>query len=409
MSKILIEYQCPQCGAPAVLKETDRLFACGFCRVKSYLLQNKFFRYVFPNAAPKNKNLVFFPYWRFKGMLFSCVESGIQHKVMDVSHPAAESGYFPTSVGLRSQALTLNFVAPEPVGYFLKPTLPLRDVMDIFKRRFAAALPKPIYHQSYIGDTLSLIYSPFYAEDKLVDAVLNKPVSPVLPEGFDATTLPGGRPRGGINFIPTLCPACGWDLKGRRDALVLNCENCNSMWRPDATGFKKLKFGFIPSKEKNIMYLPFWRIKAEVTGITLNSYGDMVRISNIPKVVQKKWDDLEFRFWAPAFKVSPRVFMHLGRNITLAQPKEKPVAELPDVPLHPVTLPIEEAVESLFITLAGLVKPQKDLLPLLDDITIKPRTYLLVYIPFIEQHHEFFQPEFHLTVNKNQLKFASNL
>jgi ribosomal protein L37AE/L43A len=409
MSDILIEHQCPQCGAPAILKETDRLFACEFCRVKSYLLQNKFFRYMLPNAAPKNKNLVFFPYWRFKGMLFSCVESGIKHRFIDVSHQAVESGYFPISVGLRSQALKLNFVLPESRGYFLKPTRPVNRVMDIFKHRFSTSLPKPIYHQSHIGETLSLIYSPFYAEDKLFDAILNQPVSPVLPDGFDATVLQGGRPEGRINFIPTLCPVCEWDLEGRRDALVLNCRNCNSVWRPAGNGFKKLKFGFMPAEKKNIMYLPFWRIKSEVTGITLNSYADLVRIANIPKAIQKKWEDKEFRFWAMAFKVRPQVFVRLARNITLAQPQEKLVRELPDDPLHPVTLPIEEAIESLTINLASFMKPQKDLLPILSDIKIKPKSYLLVYIPFIEQHHEFIQPELHLSINKNQLKLASNL
>jgi hypothetical protein len=44
--EFLIEYQCPQCGAPAILTETDRLFTCQFCRVKSYLLPGDYFRYV---------------------------------------------------------------------------------------------------------------------------------------------------------------------------------------------------------------------------------------------------------------------------------------------------------------------------------------------------------------------------
>jgi hypothetical protein len=298
---------------------------------------------------------------------------------------------------------------PESRGYFLKPTRPFNRVMDIVKRRFNTSLPKPIYHQSHIGETLSLIYSPFYAEDKLFDAILNQPVSPVLPDGFDATLLQGGRPDGRINFIPTLCPACGWDLEGHRNALVLNCRNCDSVWRPDADGFKKLKFGFMSTKEKNITYLPFWRIETDVTGITLDSYADLVRIANIPKVVQKKWEDVEFRFWAMAFKVRPQVFVNLARNITLAQPQQKLVSELPDDPLHPVTLPIEEAIESLTINLASFMKPQKDLFPILSDITIKPKSYLLVYIPFIEHHHEFIQPEFHLSINKNQLRLSSNL
>jgi ribosomal protein L37AE/L43A len=409
MSDILIEHQCPQCGAPAILKETDRLFDCEFCRVKSYLLQNDFFRYMLPNSAPKNKDIVFFPYWRFKGMIFSCVEDGIKHRFIDFSHQAVESSFFPISVGLRSQALKLNFVTQESKGYFLKPTQPFKNVMNIFNHRYSISLPNPIFHQSHIGETLSLIYSPFYANDKIFDAILNKPVSPVLPDDFDATLLQGGRPDGRINFIPTLCPDCGWDLEGRRDALVLNCENCNSVWRPTANGFKKLKFAILPANQENIIYLPFWRIKADVTGITLNSYADLVRIANIPKAIKKKWEDAVFHFWALAFKVRPQVFLRLAHNITLAQPREKLVRELPDTRLHPVTLPIEEAIESLTVNLAGFMKPQKDLFPILRDITIKPKSYLLVYIPFIEQHHEVIYPEFHLSINKNQLELASNL
>ncbi|MGD8892912.1 MAG: hypothetical protein PVF94_07775 [Desulfobacterales bacterium] len=409
MSDILIEHQCPQCGAPAILKETDRLFACEFCRVKSYLFQKNFFRYMLPNSAPKNKDLLFFPYWRFKGMVFSCVEDGIKHRFIDFSHQAVDSDYFPISVGLRSQALKLNFVTPESKGYFLRPTQTFKNVMSIFTHRFSTSLPNPVFHQSHIGETRSLIYSPYYANEKIFDAILNKPVSPDLPDDFDATLLQGGRPDGRINFIPTLCPDCGWDLEGRRDALVLNCKNCNSVWRPTANGFKKLRFAILPASQKNIIYLPFWRIKADVTGITLNSYADLVRIANIPKAIKKIWEDVEFRFWALAFKVRPQVFLRLARNITLAQPREKLVRELPDTRLHPVTLPIEEAVESLTINLAGFMKPQKDLLPMLRDITITPKSYLLVYIPFIEQHHEVIHPEFHLNINKNQLELASNL
>ena len=342
-------------------------------------------------------------------MLFSCVGNGIKHRFIDISHQAVKSSYFPVSVGLRSQALKLNFATPESRGYFLKPTQPFKNVMNIFKHRFSTSLPNPVFHQSHIGETLSLIYSPFYAEDKIYDAILNKPVTPVLPDDFDATLLQGGSPDGRINFIPTLCPDCGWDLQGRRDALVLNCKNCNSVWRPAVNGFKKLKFAFMQAKEENIIYLPFWRIKAEVTGITLNSYADLVRIANMPKAVQKEWEDVKFRFWAMAFKVRPRVFLRLARNVTLAQPQEKLVRELPDARLHSVTLPIEEAIESLTVNLAGFIKPQKDLFPILRDITIKPRSYLLVYIPFIEQHHELIHPEFHLTINKNQLELASNL
>jgi ribosomal protein L37AE/L43A len=409
MSELLIEHQCPQCGAPAVLKETDRLFSCEFCRVNSYLLQDGFFRYMLPNAAPKTKNLVFFPYWRVKGMLFSCVDSGIEHKFIDVSHQAVESQYFPNSLGLRSQALKLNFVTPEISGYFLKPTFSFKKVMDIFQDRFKKSLSGPVFQQSHVGDTVSLIYSPFYKEEKIYDAVLNKVVKTTTPDDFETASLPGGRPNWRTQFIPTLCPSCGWDLEGRRDALVMNCKNCNSVWRPTKKGFKQLNFSIMETEEENVIYLPFWRIKADVSGITLNSYADLVRVANLPKAIQRNWEDKEFRFWSPAFKVRPRVFIRLGRSITLSQPMEKMHRELSDVRIYPVTLPIKDAIESLSINLASFMKPQEDLFPLLKDISIKPESYILVYIPFVEQQHEFVQPTLYLTLNKNQLSLASNL
>ena len=328
---------------------------------------------------------------------------------MDISHQAVESHYFPISVGLRSQALKLNFVTPETRGLFLKPTLSLKKVMQIFEHRFTMSQPKPVFQKAHIGETISLIYSPFYMEDKIYDAVLNEPVTSELPDDLDTTLFSGVRPDWRTHFIPTLCPGCGWDLYGQRDALVLNCKNCNSAWRPAGNGFKKLKFACIPEKEDNILYMPFWRIKADISGITLDSYADLVKIANLPKAVQKNWNDIKFCFWTLAFKLRPLNFIRLASNITLLQPQEKLVEELPDARLYPVTLPIEEALECLSINLASLMKPQKDLFPKLKDITITPKSFLLVYIPFIEKHHDFIQPKLNLTINKKRLALASNL
>ena len=175
-------------------------------------------------------------------MLFSCLESGIKHRFIDVSHQAVESPYFPISVGLRSQALRLSFVTPETPGYFLSRPCLLKKWWRFFSTDSADLWPDPVFHQSHIGETISIIYSPFYANDKIYDAVLNRPVGSIPPDDFDTTSLPGGRPDWRIQFTPTLCPACGWDLDGQRDALVLTCKNCNSAWRPTKNGFNKLNF-----------------------------------------------------------------------------------------------------------------------------------------------------------------------
>ncbi len=95
--------------------------------------------------------------------------------------------------------------------------------------------------------------------------------------------------------------------------------------------------------------------------------------------------------------------------MTLSQPQEKLIYKLPDSELYPVTLPFSEAVETLKINLAGFMKPRKKLLPKLSDIKIRPRSFLLVYVPFIEKHHELIGLSSNFAITKNQLKMAENL
>ena len=406
---LLIEHQCPQCGAPAILEETDRLFACQFCRVNSYLMTDDFFRYLLPHSPNENKNIVYFPYWRFKGMLFFCGPSGILNRFVDVSHQAIDATNFPTSVGVRSQAMKLRFATADTDGRFLKPQQSFDKFLNTFQERFGKSLPKPILHQSNIGETLSLIYSPFYLTDRLYDAILCKPVSTKLPDDFNIDDFSEDHPHGHIQFVSTLCPNCGWNLEGERDAWVLGCKNCNSTWYPVGKKLKQLKFAHIPGKKDETIYLPFWRIKADITGINLESYADLIAVANLPRVAQSGWKDIPFRFWSPAFKVRPKVFLHLASQTTLSQPGEKLFSELPAARIYPTTLPIKEAVESLKITLADFMKPRRTLVERLRDIRIDPKSVTLVFMPFKEGHHEFIQPDFHLTINKNVLALSKNL
>lgn len=328
---------------------------------------------------------------------------------MDLSHQAVSSRLFPVSVGLRSQALKLRFVSPDMEGRFLTPTIPREQVMEIFDRRHTTGLPKPILHQSHIGESLSLIYSPFYAEKKVFDGILNEPVSQSIPDDFDADNLPGGPPTGEIRFVPTLCPNCGWDLHGDRDSIVLACKNCTSMWQGGGKGLKQIRFAHIPSATSSVVYLPFWRIKAHVDGIQLDSYADLVTVANLPRVVQPGWDTIGFRFWVPGFKVSPQTFLRLTTALTLSQPREKLDTSLPRGRVHPVNLPIGEAIESMKMTLAGFLKPKKRLVSMLSKIQVRALSYVLVYIPFTEKHHDLVQPTYRIAVNKNQLRLSGNL
>ncbi len=406
----LIDHQCPQCGAPAALSETDRLFQCAFCKVNSYLVERSYFRYLLPHNAPDGQELIYFPYWRFKGMVFSCLPTGIQNRFLDVSQQAVQSTHFPVSVGLRSQAMKLRFVSPETKGWFIKPHLPFRQVMEAFLTRYNSKIPGPILHQSHIGESLSLIYAPFYVGKRIMDAVLNQPVSAELDESFEVSRFSGGPADWRIRFIPTLCPNCGWDMQGRRDALVLHCKNCESMWQASKQGMSRVNVAHLPNHEnENTIYLPFWRIKAEVTGIDLSSYADLVKAANLPKAIQPGWDRIPCHFWGPAFKIRPKSFLRLTRQITLSQPRNDLIAHVPKGNMHPVNLPVSESVETLKLNLAGLLRPKKIVEERITDIRVKPSRYLLAYLPFEIHHHDLVQPTFNIAVNQNQLGLAGNL
>lgn len=404
-----IEHQCPQCGAPAIMEETDRLFDCEFCRVKSYLVAKDEFRYVLSGNPPRSENLIYFPYWRFKGMRFACDGNGVQYKFIDVSHPALASPLFPVSLGLRSQALKLKFLAPETAGRFLQPTQPFAQALQNFENRLDKTLAKSVLHHAHIGETISMIYAPFYIKNRIYDAVLNQPAATALPEDFDIDQLPAERPNWRVHFISTLCPDCGWDLEGKRDSLVLLCKNCVSAWYPVGRKLKKIRFGKYPASDSASIYLPFWRIRPEISGIHLNNYVDLIKAANIPKVIQPGWEDVGFRFWVPAFKIRPKMFLQLSKNMTLAQLHDELNGELPEHRHHPVTLPIAEAIESLKINIASFIKPKNRLLEIFHEIGITIKGFVLVYVPFVEKHHEFIQPDLQLAVNKNIVALSENL
>jgi hypothetical protein len=365
---------------------------------------------VLPHPADEDKEIVYFPYWRFKGMLFFCGPTEIKDRFVDISQQAIDSQYFPFSAGLRSQAMKLRFVTPDTDGRFLKPRVKYQELFGCFEQRYGKSLPKPIIHQAHIGETLSLIYSPFYVKkDKLYDAVLDKPVSGTLPETFNLDELSDTDPRGHIRFASTLCPNCGWDLEGERDALVLRCKNCNSTWYPVGKKLKQMKFAHVASQGADTTYLPFWRIRAEFSGLDLNSYADLVKIANLPRAVQSHWHDIAFRFWIPAFKVRPRIFQRLAGQFTVLQPQDELVPRLPDGKIHPCNLPVEEAIECLKLTLAGFMKPRKTMTEKLPEIQVNAKSFALIYFPFNEEHHEYIQPDYQIAINKNVMTLSNNL
>ena len=155
--------------------------------------------------------------------------------------------------------------------------------------------------------------------------------------------------------------------------------------------------------------MPFWRIKANVSGIRLQSYADLIKVANLPKVVQKGWDKVRFHFWCPAFKVRPQNFLQIAGSMTVSQTLKTLTPKMPEGTRYPANLPIKEAVESLKLNLANFMRPRDRMTELITSIDIKPESYLLTYIPFREDRHELIQPEINLAINRNMLGLAKNL
>lgn len=182
------------------------------------------------------------------------------------------------------------------------------------------------------------------------------------------------------------------------------------MWQATQQGLSRVNVAHMSTTTANeVLYLPFWRIRARASGILLDSYADLIKTANLPKIPQPGWEKIPFYFWGPAFKVRPQSFLRLTHQTTLSQPREHLVPEVPKGPMHPVNLPVTESVESLKLNIAGFIRPQKRVEADLPAIQVKALRYLLVYLPFEVHHHDLVQPDFHIAINRNQLALAGNL
>jgi hypothetical protein len=407
-----IEHQCPQCGAPITLGEETLFFVCDFCRVRSCISQKGFSRYYFPLSphAPAGSDLVYLPYWRFKGVRYACHFSGVTPRFIDNSALAMEDApQIPYSLGLRSQALPLKLVSNETPGKFLRPRK-FNTISHLEKRgQSEKNLQTPVFQED-IGESVSLIYAPFYIQNRrLFDGILNKETSVNLPGDMDINALTLCHPEKETLFISGICPDCGQDLEGQFNSLVLICHNCQTLWQARGNKLGKIKYGCAtPGKSDDVM-VPFWKIQATIPPLPLDSYADLARMGNLPKAIQPEWETKSLYFWAPAFKIRPKIFLGLNKALAVAQP-DPPLEKKIRKHLHlPISLPSSEAIQSIKITLASLVRPAKDHLPPLSQATIVPKEICLVFLPFETRHHEYFHPGLNVTINKNALALSDNL
>jgi len=406
---LTVEQECPQCGAPIELDETDHLLQCPFCDTRSFLFTPSYFCYALPHKT-EDREILYAPYLRFKGSVFYCREWEVGHRVVDITHVGLPFQGLPSSLGLRPQTLRMKFITPDTEGSFLKFSLKATDILKSAGRLSSGSSSGRFFHRAYIGETLSLIYFPLYMEaDRLYDAVLDRPLTRV-PAGRDALSSAMEKNRkGSLTFIPTLCPQCGWNLSGERDSVVLTCGNCDTAWQAIGGKLSRVNLLVATNSKGDTLYLPFWKTPTQVTGVEIHSFADFIRITNQPKGIAKQWETEVMSFWCPAFKIRPKVFLNLARQLTLSQKPVQTEEVLPKKGLYPVTLPLREALQSMKITLAGSTLNKRRVFPQLPHVRFETKGSYLVYLPFAETGHEMVQQDTRVCINKNTLRYGREL
>ncbi len=402
------EQECPQCGASLELDEADHLLDCPYCNTKSFLSAPDYYRFVLPHQQ-NDAELVYVPYLRFKGSVFSCHELSINHRIADITQLGTPLKILPPSLGFRPQALKLRFASPEMPGTFLKNYLDVDKALE--KVGTYSDKSDDTYHQAHIGEVLSLIYLPLAIKNsKLYDAITDDLLAR-LPDDQDVfSKVTDDITNWMMASLPTLCPQCGWNLDGVGGSVALSCNNCKTVWEANKRGFSQIAFESYKTTDGNSIFMPFWRITASSVGIGINSVADYIRATNQPRVPQKEWEAIPMNFWCPAFKIRPKIFLQLASQLTNSQSNLQAADSLPKATkLYPVTLPRSEGVQSLKIILAKTSTSKKKIMELLPETHFSISDIALAYVPFSDKGYNLFQDDVRANINKKVLEWASRL
>ncbi len=404
-----VKQECPQCGAPVQLEETDRILQCPYCNVKSFLFSREPFRFVLPHKG-QSQEILYVPYLRFRGVVYACQARGVRYRIVDITRLAVPLKRFPISLGLRPQAMHMRFVSQKTEGSFLKCFVTTSEMLAKAEKPSLAGISEEIFHRAYVGEAISLIYLPLYfKKGALFDAITNRPVARLPRQREKFSSITENVPSWELKFLATLCPRCGWNLEGQKDSVVMLCSNCQSAWEAQRERFVPVDFAVVESDQNDATYVPFWRMSIRTEGIDINSFADFMRITNQPKVIRESWHRKNMAFWAPAFKMRPKLFLAISRHLTLTQEQLEGEKTFPGRIRHPVTLPLSEAIQGIKVTLADATVNKRKILPRLPEVKTAVKGARLIYLPFDKTAHELIQPHTGLAINRKSLEFGRYL
>jgi hypothetical protein len=398
------------------MQAADRLLTCGYCKVRLYVIGSDPPKFCLPVKPAPVGEIVMVPYWRVRARRYRLIPSGVRASAADCTALACEAPRIASSLGVRAQAVPLRFASPVSEGRFLPVTRAADSVFERLARLSrveqaitgtgaggdeddGAAAP----FEATLATATSLVYTPVRVARSVFDAVLNRRIAGIDGDAWRQAVGGADDRPAPVRFVPTLCPECGWQLEGGADSLVMSCVNCGRGWKAGDGRLVPAPFDALPAVGWTPdAHLPFWRAEASIA----TTWADLVRLANLPRVMQPAWDREPLGFWFPAFDANPEQFLRLAQEMTCARP-ERPQPGTPGAgaatPVLPrncraVTLPERSLDEALVVLLTTLARTRRGIHDLLREADLRVRSSRLVYVPVRLQGREYLNPDLALTV-----------
>ena len=414
---LIVEQSCPGCGAPIALHEDDRLIQCPFCDSHNYMVHSRLPRFALPIRTGRGmaaEEVFYVPYMRFKGCLYGCDDRSVRHSLIDTTRLATPLAHLPPSLGLRPQAMQLQPVTCRLPGQFLRQAIKaevlLKQAIGL-SEQLKGERSATLHHRSFIGETISKVYLPIYARGSAIyDGVTGEPLAEVATDQIQQAEWVKAEPAWEPQFLGTLCPNCGDGLRGSADSLVLLCANCDSCWREEAGRFEPVEWERLAGAKAST-YLPFWRLTVTAPQPALASMADFFRWTNQPLVSRPEHAQAPLTIMVPAFKINPARFLTAAKNLTVVQPNLLPGSrsDLDRGKVYPVTLPLSEAIQALPAICAAMAVSPGLVMPQLPDLRFTVHRHQLVFLPFVENGHDFIQEQTGIAIQAAALRYGRSL
>jgi len=414
---ITISHACPSCGGPVEMDEADRLTVCPWCEVQNYMAGGRMLRFVLPDAIPEHirpEAVIYFPYLRFKGNIYTCIGRKVGAKVLDTTYQGLDIRLLPPSLGLRPQAMKIAIAGEQMAGRFVKRAATPAEVLQRAEKQARSvmeldSMADRLHHRAFIGESVSCLYLPLYIDkDRIYDGVVNRPLGPVSSWSEQSFEYMRYRTKWEPTFLSMICPRCGDTMRGKPNSLIVSCFNCDSCWSEDKGRFSRVDFRLVEAPGR-IRYLPFWRLDVEASGIEMKTFGDYLSITNQPMVVRRIHQEQPLQFWIPALKIRPKVFLTMAKGATLSQLVYPEGHQELDQNIVFPTLPMQEAAQAVKSVFAKTAVNRKDVLPMLNDMSVSIRKATLVFLPFKDTGHDLVQHHSSLSVAVSVIRTASRL